>query len=270
MPTPLRFTKQIFAEFRQISRDHGLIILAVTLTHLITNAAFTAFAEMAARHLHFGPGGNIKAFGLVCNAPLTASMAVLIATLALERQPHQRVIDHHFFWNWLAITILLGWANSYAWFANEELAWRFAQVIVHYPPLTNWLELQQSFNSIPAIINIMITTVVMLSVPVVVIRRQPLFHHHAAVAVALVAAAVIAFNLLDQAYKQVIDQWDIYRNWTAFPGFTARGFSYDRLYIDFIALPVALPAWIVTVLLATSAVKAARKHRDALRKSTAQ
>jgi hypothetical protein len=260
----MRFTKLVLSEFRQMGHDHGIVIVAATLAHLITNATFTACTELAARHLYFGPGANTKAFALICNAPLTASMAVLIATIALGKSPHHKVIDHHFFWNWLAVTILFGWSNSYAWFTEEQLAWRFAHVIVDYPPVTDWLDLQQAFDSIPAIINIMITTLTVLCVPVVILRRKALYHGHAAIAVGLVATAVIAFNLFDRVYQQVIDKLDIYRNWLSFPGFTPQGFSYDRIIIDLLALPVALPAWIITILIATAAVKAAIRERDTL------
>ena len=261
----MEFARLTIAQFRQMGRDHGVMIVVITLLHLLTNAAFAAFATSSARIIHFGPGADPQAFVLICNAPLTASMAVLIATLALRKATPRDIINKSFFVNWVIVTLLFAWSNGYAWFTSETLTWRLAPVFIHYPPLTDWLDLGNLVRKLPTFLNIMISTIVILSVPIMVMRRQPLFRSNALVAVAMVAGSTTFFLLLDRGYRAVIDEQDIYQHWLEFPGYNPFSIGNDQLLVDIVSLPVSLPAWIVTTLLATAAVKAAIAQRESLR-----
>ncbi len=252
----MNFIRLTIRHFREIGRDHGVVIVICTLLHLVTNAAFASFAVFAARLLYFGPGGDLQAFGLMCNAPLTASMSVLITTVALEEKTHHKVIDHHFFYNWLIVTVLFAWANAYAWFTSESLSWRFSYGVIHYPPLTDWLNLEGIYRRIPLAINVAITAVASITVPIVVLRKQP-FRNAAFTAIALVATAIAFFLMLDRFYRQFIDDLDLYQNWLTFPGYNPVALSSDQFLVELMALPVSLPAWIVTTLIAAAAVRAA-------------
>jgi hypothetical protein len=257
------YLRRILAEFRSMAHDHGVVIVLITLTHLLTNTAFTASAEFVARIIYFGPGADPRAFGLICNAPLTASMAVLIATIAIGKTGHREVINKQFFINWVIVTILFGWANTYTWFTNDALGWRFAPIFIYYPPITDWFDLSVLIQRIPTLINIAITTIAMISVPIMILRRQPLFRSKVLKALALVAASVTFFLVLDGLYRSFIDSLNLYQNWLHFRGFNPYGIGNDQMVVDLISLPVSLPAWIVTTMLSTAAVKVAQEQRRA-------
>lgn len=259
----MTFAGRVFLEFRAMARRHGVVIVLITLIHLLTNAAFAAFAVFVARIAYFGPGADPRAFGLISNAPLTASMAVLIATIALGRASHREVINKRFFYNWLTVTVLFAWANTYVWFTDDALSWRFAPIAIAWPPLTDWFNLTYLVQRIPTLINIVIASTAMISVPLVVLRRQPLRGAKIAVAFGLIAASTLFFLILDGYYRTFIDNLEIYRNWLRFPGFNPNGIGNDQIIVDLISLPVSLPAWIMTTMIATAAVKVALDQRAA-------
>ena len=106
----MNFVRLAFQHTLRTMRTNFWLFLLLAGAHLAANAAFTAFVSFAYGILYFGSVVQPETVGWLANAPLTASLAVIVTWITFGVREPSRIINGSFYLSWLPVTVVFAWA----------------------------------------------------------------------------------------------------------------------------------------------------------------
>ncbi len=227
----------------QTLRRHVWLFLFLAGAHLAANATFTAFVSYAFGILFFGSPVQPEMVGWIANAPLTASLAVIVTSVTFGTVDAAKIINKRFFGAWLPITVVFAWSYFFAWYCQTVFPSNMTWFVTQRPWLTEYFPISFFNELLPWICALFVASLATLSVPTFVARRQAFWRHHATLAPLAVLTVTATFMLARERYRALIGDLNPY-HWLPFPGYNPRGIAYDQILYALIELPFLIPATI--------------------------
>lgn len=251
----MNYVRFIFQHTLATLRSHIWLFLFLATAHFATNAAFTAFVSFAFGILFHGSKVQPEMVGWVANAPLTASLAVIITSLTFGIRESSQIINWRFYKVWFPVTLMFAWSYYFAWYSQTAFPANMTWFVSQRPWLTEYLPVSFFNQTVPWICTVFVASVATLSVPAIVAGRQRLWHHRAVIAQTIVVIATAAFMLAREKYRVFAGDLNPY-HWLPFPGYNPQGIAYDQILHAFIELPFLIPASVFITCLTAALVVA--------------
>ncbi len=262
----MNFVRLALQHTGQTLRKHVWLLVLLAGAHLVANAAFTAFASMAYEVLFFGSRIQPEPVGWMANAPLTASLAVIITSVTFGTARATRIINKRFLGAWLPLTFIYAWSYYFAWYCQTIFPVNMTAFVTKHPGLTEYFPLSFFNQTLPWLCALFVASLATLSVPIFVARRQAFWRHHAALAPLVVVAISAAFMLARDHYRLLTGDINPY-HWLPFPGYNPAGIAYDRIVYALIELPFLIPTSVFVTCLTASLLVAVDLDKRSMAKA---
>ena len=242
------------------------LLLLLAVAHLAANATFTGFAGFAFQTIFFGSEIRPEVVGIIANAPLTASLAVIVTGITFGTASASRLVNRQFIRSWIPVTVVFAWAYFFSWYARAILGPRIGWYITAKPNLTTYLPTEFYEQTIPWIANLLIAAMAVISVPVFVTRRAAFARHRDVLAPLIVVLLTGSFMFLREFYRDMVGDINPYQ-WLPFPGYHPAGIAYDHMIFALIEMPFLVPATVFVTCLTASLMIAIDQERALLSES---